>query len=183
MGAQSVALIGFMGAGKSSVGFLLAPKLRMVFVDLDEAISAEAKMSVEAIFAAEGEEGFRERESRALKAGLKAGGKVLSCGGGVVLRAANVKLLRGRCRVFLLRISREKVLERLAAADGRPLLHGGELEQTVDRLLQERSKIYLEAAHEVIDADEMSPEEIVEEIAARWLRYRSIRQEGNTPSI
>lgn len=174
MGAESLALIGFMGAGKSSVGTLLAPRLHMVFVDLDEVISAAAGLSVAEIFASEGEEGFRERESKALGAELKEGGKVLSCGGGVVLRVANMELLRHRCRVFLLRISRKIALERLDAAGGRPLLCRENLEETVDRLMEERDRLYLSAAHEIIAADEMSPAEIAEEIAERWLRYRSI---------
>jgi shikimate kinase len=180
--ADSLALIGFMGAGKSAVGAILSSELEMEFVDLDEVISREAGRSIEKIFASEGEEGFRERESAALESELCSGGKVLSCGGGLVLRQENVRLLRRRCRVYLLEISRSKAVERIKGTGGRPLLAGGDLEAAVERLMDERAELYGRAAHETVDANEASPPEIAGEIAARWRKYECGRREENTPS-
>ncbi len=180
--AGNVALIGFMGAGKSAVGPLLAAKLGMDFVDLDGVVSSRASMSVEEIFAREGEEGFRARESGALKAVLGAGSRVISCGGGIVLRDENIELLRRASRVYFLEISWGEVLKRLSGAGKRPLLAGDDLEGTVRGLLAERYERYLRAAHEVIDAEGDMPEEIAEEIAERWRRYRSGPREENIRS-
>lgn len=164
-----IAIIGFMGSGKSTIGARLASRLHMDFVDLDEAISKDMGKSIKEIFAAEGEEGFREREQEALSEQLARGGKVISCGGGVVLRDENVRLLREKCRVFFLRISKEKALERLIDDAGeRPLLEGVGREKKVGELMRIRADRYLQTAHLVIEADRKDPEEIVEEIVARW---------------
>ena len=99
-----------------------------------------------------------------------------------MLDGENVGLLRRCCRVFLLRISAHKAVERLSAEGGRPLLAGGNLEERVHGLLDSRSGKYLHAAHEVVEADYASPRELAEEIAERWWRYRSVHGEGNIPS-
>lgn len=164
-----IAIIGFMGSGKSTIGRRLASRLNMDFVDLDEAISEEAGKSIREIFASEGEEVFREREQDALREQLARRGKVISCGGGIVLSDQNVKLLRENCRVFFLRISEEKALERLMDDRGeRPLLEARDREKKVRELMKIRADRYLQAAHVVIEADRKDPEEIVGEIAARW---------------
>jgi len=179
---DNIALIGFMGAGKSAVGLLLSRKLGMDCIDLDEVIEDAAGESVREIFAHEGEKGFRERESDALRNVVDEGkGLVLSCGGGIVLGDENIALLRGRCRVFFLRISAARAVERLAGAADRPLLEGGDLEERVRGLMEERAHRYLLAAHEVIDADEKSPQEIAEDIAERWSKSKSGRQARNIP--
>lgn len=177
----TIALIGFMGAGKSVVGKLLSQKLDLPFVDLDEVISVAAGKSVSEIFADEGEEGFRERESEALRNELNGCGKVLSCGGGVVLSDDNVELMQRRSRVYLLEISPEKALERLSTGSGRPLLEEGDMEERVREMMEMRAERYRSAAHAVIDANDASPEEDAEGIATEWSRYRCEQREGNTP--
>ena len=167
---DTIALIGFMGCGKSTVGPLLAARLGMEYVELDEAVAADAGRSIADIFDEAGEEGFRDLESKALRNVLRKGGKVISCGGGVVLSGDNVHLLRRNCRVYLLDISRYTAVDRLRKGSGRPLLEGGDLQSKVERLMDERARDYTSAAHEVITADDISPEEIVEEIATRWRR-------------
>lgn len=164
-----IAIIGFMGSGKTTIGAQLASRLRMDFVDLDEAISENAGSSIKEIFAAEGEEGFREREQEALRVHLTRGGKVISCGGGIVLRDENMRLLQKKCRVVFLRVSEEKALERLIEDTGeRPLLEVRDREEKVRELMRKRADRYLQAAHVVIEAGQKDPEDIVEEIAARW---------------
>ncbi|MBC7252560.1 MAG: shikimate kinase [Actinobacteria bacterium] len=165
---ENLALIGFMGAGKSTVGAALARRLGMDFVDLDGVIAGEAGMSIPEIFDREGEEGFRERESRALRKELKGAGKVLACGGGIVLRPENVDLLRERCLVVYLRVDRNTVLNRVGEGEGRPLLAGGPLPRRVEELLSEREEKYLRASHAVVEAGGRTPEGIAEEIAGIW---------------
>ena len=164
-----IAIIGFMGSGKSTIGARLASRLKMEFVDLDEAISEEAGKSIRDIFEVDGEEVFRELEQEALRDQLERGGKVISCGGGIVLRDGNIKLMRERCRVFFLQISEEKALQRLMEDEGeRPLLDVRDRGKKVIELMSIRADRYLRAAHVVIEADRKEPEEIVEEIAAIW---------------
>jgi shikimate kinase len=177
-----IAIIGFMGAGKSTIGLLLASMINLAFVDLDKAIESECGKSINEIFAEEGEESFRECEHKALTIELGGKGKIISCGGGIVLREDNVEILRKRCRVFYLKISTREAMNRLSKEE-RPLLAGKPLEETVISLMEERAEKYLSAAHEVIDTDNRSQEEIAEEIAGRWLKYKSGRPEAITGSI
>ena len=164
-----IAIIGFMGSGKSTIGRLLASRLNMDFMDLDEVISQAAGKSIKEIFSAEGEEGFRDREHEALRQQLARGTKVISCGGGIVIRDENIRLLRDKCRVFLLKISEDKALERLVEDAGeRPLLEVRDRDKKIRELMCKRNERYLQAAHVVIEADRKDREQIVEEIAARW---------------
>lgn len=169
---KSIALVGFMGCGKSTVGRVLAENLGLLFIDLDEEVEEEAGMGVPEIFSREGEGGFRNRESRVLKRVLRKGQAVVACGGGVVTVEENIRELRERAVVFLLAVSLDEALRRIRD-DGaaRPLLAGPELEEKARRLLEDRRESYLRAAHEVIETDKASPEEIAEEIARRWRRY------------
>lgn len=170
---KSIALIGFMGAGKSTVGRLLAGRLGMPFRDLDAEIEREAGRDIPEIFSREGEEGFRKRESRALERALAEGGAVIACGGGVVTVEENIALLRKRAVVFHLEVSLEEALRRTEeGGKARPLLAGGDPAARARRLMEQRKEAYASAAHEVIYADAAAPEEIAEEIARRWRRYR-----------
>ena len=179
---ENIALVGFMGSGKSTVGPLLASALGMDYVDLDEMITERTGMDIAEIFELEGEEGFRERESEALKEALAGGNRVVSCGGGVVLRDENLELLRRRARVFYLRVSGETALQRLGDGEGRPLLAEEDVAAMVGELMAVRGGRYLVAAHEVVDGDRENPEEIAEEIAERWRKYRYGSGAGSTSS-
>lgn len=167
---KSLALIGFMGSGKSTVGNILARRLGMRFVDLDEVVSRKAGMSVPEIFQHEGEEGFRERESRALRENLEEGDAVLACGGGIVLRPENVSLLRERCTVIYLQARRETILRRVGGGEGRPLLGVGDVAERVEELMSRREEAYRRAAHLVVATDGRTPEEVAEEIERRCLQ-------------
>lgn len=169
---KNIAIIGFMGAGKSTVGRILASKLDKTFIDLDLEIERDASMSIPAIFKKEGESGFRARETKALRAALQGVGVVVACGGGVVTVEENTRLLREKAVVFLLHVSLDEALRR-SAMDGtkRPLLCGEDVEGAARRLMQERRFAYISTAHEVLETNGFSPEEIAEEIALRWKRY------------
>lgn len=164
-------LVGFMGAGKTTVGRALASQLGAGFCDLDQAIEKEAGMSVSEIFAREGEDGFRKRETALLRrlAEEKKGGDgqitVYSTGGGMPVRPENRALLRELGQVIYLKISPDTVMNRLAGDTTRPLLQGDGGRERVEALMALRDPIYEETAHFVVQAEGRSIEAIVAEIA------------------
>lgn len=162
-----VALVGFMGCGKSTVGALLAARLGRRFLDLDALIEQRAGKPIRRIFEDEGEEAFRELESRALReigGGAPTEGLVLAAGGGAPLDPENRRWFRERARTFYLQISFETFLARTASDPGRPLLR--RTAEELRRLYDSRLPAYREAGT-TIDADTATPEQIVTEIVRR----------------
>jgi shikimate kinase len=115
-------LIGFMASGKTTVGRLLAERLEWAFVDLDKLIEDGAGGTVADIFAAEGEEGFRKRETEALREVAQRRKTVIATGGGAPCREENLEAMLGAGRVFWLEVSPEEAVQRAGKASGRPLL-------------------------------------------------------------
>lgn len=161
---KSIALIGFMGSGKSTVGPLLAAKQDRPFFDLDSIAEQLAGQSVSEVFSGAGEAGWRLWESRALAVVVeKAPPFVLACGGGVILDSRNRDILRQRFLTIYLEASEEALLKRLRRNKGRPLLAVDELEAAVATLLKERRALYKSAAHLIIKTDRKKPIEVAEE--------------------
>ncbi len=156
---RSLALIGFMGSGKTTIGRRCSRLLGLDFADCDAAIEAEVGMSIADYFAAQGEESFRTQESRMLARLCEAGPRVISTGGGVVLRAENRVVLRSECFVVLLDVSVETILSRVAGRSHRPLLNeSADPRQRIEALLSERRPAYLAAADAVVRTSGMSKE-------------------------
>ena len=160
-----------MGSGKTTVGRLLAAELGYDFVDLDVLIVEQSGLSIPAIFAREGEEGFRRREREALLAVAGRPRQVLATGGGIVLDPANVELLRATGLVVWLYASLEAILARVGEGRGRPLLEGKDLKAAAAELLAAREELYRRAAHLFVDTTGVAPDEVAREIAA-WFRQR-----------
>ncbi|NLG84069.1 MAG: shikimate kinase [Firmicutes bacterium] len=165
-----LALIGFMGSGKTTVGRLLAAELGYDFVDLDALIVAQSGLSIPAIFAREGEEGFRRREREALRSVAGRPRQVLATGGGIVLDPANVELLRATGLVVWLSASLAAVLSRVKEGRGRPLLAGKDPGAAAE-LFAAREELYRRAAHFIVDTTGVAPDEVAREIAV-WFRRR-----------
>ncbi len=160
-----IILIGFMGAGKTTVGKALAKALDRPLFDTDKLIEEQAAMSISRIFEVYGEERFRSLETETIRNMVSAQGSwVLSVGGGLPLRKENRKLLKQAGCVIYLRVQPGTVLNRLRGDTTRPLLSGGDVKERVEKLLSDRSPVYEEAAHITVDVDGKRPEEIAEEI-------------------
>jgi shikimate kinase len=156
-----------MGAGKSTVGPLLARRLGWPFLDTDHEIERVAGRSIAEIFAAENEAGFRRREREAIE-GLCGREAVVALGGGAIAQPGAAEWLRSAGTVVFLSVPVEELLERIGDAASRPLLAGLSPAERIARLtalLVERGRFYAQA-HHVVDASG-PPEEVAERIASR----------------
>jgi len=160
---RHVFLIGFMGAGKSTVGRLLAEKLAMPFVDLDAAIERHAGVSIKQIFADSGEEGFRVAEASALKVACEAEPSVIACGGGIILRDANRVLMQGCGTVVYLSVSAQEAVARIGDTTDRPLL-AGDAAVMANKILSARLALYRTAADRIVDTSGQTPDEVADRV-------------------
>ncbi len=160
--SKNYVMIGFMGSGKTTVGQQLAGELGYRFADTDEMLVQEAGKSINDIFAQEGEEVFRDRETALLRrlATGSEGGFVYSTGGGMILREENRRLLQQLGCVVWLQIRPETVLKRLAGNTDRPLLQGEDRAQKVQSLMEKRRSAYEDAAMLNVQVDELTPVQI-----------------------
>ena len=168
---KNLVLIGFMGAGKTSVGKELAELLGCALYDTDQETERRAGMAISDIFRLQGEENFRKMETDTLRtlleqAGQNGGYTVISAGGGLALREENQRLLREHAVCIYLKTSPEQVLLRLQGDTTRPLLQGGNVREKVEDLLAARGPVYEKAADITADTDGRTPGEIAREIAA-----------------
>ena len=153
-------LIGLPGSGKTTVGRLAAERLGLPFSDCDTLIEVETGLRIPAIFAQQGESGFRAVESRILAALLREDTRVIATGGGAVLRPENLRALRRTGRLVLLDRSPDK----LTATADRPLSADPE---ALRRRYEERYDIYCAAADLRVNGDG-SPEDTAERIEKEW---------------
>jgi len=162
--APRVVLVGPMGSGKSAVGALLAADLGVALRDTDADVEASAGRPVAAVFAGEGEAGFRARERAAVAAALGEHDGVLSLGGGAVLDAATrADLVALGAPVVLLTASWEHVSSRLGDTSTRPVL-AGDAEQRWRAALAAREHLYAEVAAHVVATDGRSAREVADAV-------------------
>lgn len=160
---QNIILTGFMGTGKTTVGRILASRLSCPFLDIDSLVEEMEGKSIPEIFAEQGEEYFRQAETRALVKALEGGGRVISTGGGAMLREKNRRLLREGGLLVCLTAGEEEIFRRVGGGGGRPLLQGEDTRGKIRGLLRERQPYY-RLAPVVIPTDGRSPEETAGEI-------------------
>jgi len=158
----SVVLVGPMGAGKSTVGPLLAEALGVTARDVDVEIEAREGRAISDIFVDSGEEHFRALEKAAVAAVLAEHDGVVSLGGGAVLDPDTRELLVDHQVVFL-RVGLSEAVKRVGLGTGRPLLLGN-VRSRIKALLDERAPVYTAVADLTVDTDQRSPEDIVAEI-------------------
>ena len=149
-----------MGAGKTTIGKLLAEKLNVNFEDLDKMIIVEYGLSINEIFSKYGETTFRSAESNAL---ISSTGNVISCGGGIILDKKNRDYIKEGLSFFL-NVNLAELEKRLKYQNSRPLLDSYNLKKTLNSIWKEREKMYLQTANHVININNQSPNEIVQTI-------------------
>ena len=157
---KSIVLVGMMGAGKSTVGSLLARRLGLPFIDTDAEIEAAAELSIAEIFDRFGEAHFRDGEQRVIARLVAGPRRVIATGGGAFMNDEARALILARCIAIWLCVDVGTLAERVAGRTHRPLLEGKDPRAVLNDLAETRNQVYAEA-HLTICSDAM-PQRIVE---------------------
>ena len=160
----NIILVGMMGAGKTTVGRLLANLVGKTFVDIDHEIQQRTGVGIPVIFEIEGETGFRKRESEVLRDIVKQQNIVLATGGGAVLLPENRVLLRQHGTVVYLRAPVTELRRRTYQDKNRPLLQTGNVHAKLLELFTQRDPLYRETAHIVMDSGRQSVRAFVQQL-------------------
>ena len=164
-----IVLIGFMGSGKSTIGLLLANKLEMQFIDLDQKIEEKEKMKISEIFSTRGEKYFRKVESELLRDVLNSDKPmVIATGGGAPCHLNGIKYIQENSISFYLKVGRKRLLSRIFNDPSRPLVANRtkrELKEFIEMSLRERENIYKKANHIILAFD------LPNKIVGRMLKY------------
>ena len=166
VGDNVIALIGFMGAGKSAVGRELSRRIGWPRHDTDELIREQFGVSIPDIFARHGEPAFRDAETALLKKLRRGIAGIVVTGGGIILRTENVQLLRGMGRSIWLDADEEVLWQRVSKHNTRPLLQTLDPRARFAELLQERLPLYQSAADYRINTTSNSIAQVTDEIIA-----------------
>lgn len=153
-----------MGSGKSTIGHLLANRLNRDFLDSDYYIEEKTGVDIPRIFDIEGEDGFRTRETRALKELTRKNNLVLATGGGSVTRKENRDILKKAGFIIFLDTSVNQQMERLKHDKKRPLLQTENPRERLNKLLEERKPLYIELADLRIPTDRKYARKVAAEI-------------------
>ena len=161
---QNIFLIGFMGAGKSSIAKELSKKLQMNIVEMDQRIVQEQGMSINEIFEKYGEDHFRDIESQLILDLGNTEPVIVSCGGGVVIRQENSQYMKKTGKVVFLTAKPETIFERVRYSKERPILNGNMNVEFIADLMAKRLPLYEAAADVMIHTDGKTVAQIAEEI-------------------
>ena len=164
MHKESIFLVGPMGAGKSTVGRMLAERLQYEFVDSDHVIEERTGASIPMIFDIEGESGFRDREESVVDDLTQRPQTVLATGGGVVERPENRKHLRSRGFVVYLKSPVESLIQRTKHDRNRPLLQQANPAKVLRDLMTKREPWYIEMADLVVETQQVPVHRVVKQI-------------------
>ena len=161
---QNIFLIGFMGAGKSSIAKELSKKLQMNIVEMDQRIVQEQGMSINEIFEKYGEDHFRDIESQLILDLGNTEPVIVSCGVGVVIRQENSQYMKKSGKVVFLTAKPETIFERVRYSKERPILNGNMNVEFIADLMAKRLPLYEAAADVMIHTDGKTVAQIAEEI-------------------
>ena len=160
----NIFLIGFMGAGKSTIARTLHKRLGYPVVEMDERIVKEQGMSINDIFAKYGEDAFRDMESQLILTLGEEEPSIVSCGGGIILRDCNTEYMKRSGKVIYLTATPETVYARVRTSTNRPVLNGNMNVEYIAQLMEKRRARYEAAADAAVATDGRTQEEICEEI-------------------
>ena len=167
----NVALIGFMGVGKTVVGKALARKLNWEFIELDSLIEQKAGKPIAEIFQQDGEIVFRGLEIEVTKEIAREKNLVIACGGGIVLNKINIDRLKEEGIIVYLTASPRVILKRVSSEEGqRPLLEIDNPTLTIRELLRFRKPFYERAADIKIDTSKLNVDEVVKKLIEKMKR-------------
>lgn len=161
---ENIYLIGFMGAGKSTVARALSKKTGEAVIEMDDEIAFRAGMSIPEIFEKKGEAAFRSMESALLRETAAGGPAIVSCGGGLIKSEENIACMKASGCVIYLRAQAETVLKRTVNDTSRPLLAGKKDISSIAAMIAERTPLYEKAGEIVVDVDGQTPDAIAERI-------------------
>lgn len=164
-----------MGAGKTTIGRLLAQELKLSFVDSDREIEERAGANIPWIFDVEGEEGFRNREQAVIAELAARDNQVMATGGGAVLREANRQALAAGGFVVYLQTSVEQQLDRTSRDKNRPLLQNDNPRAVLEKLMAERDPLYQSVCDLLIRTDKRHPRSVVSTIVRQLARNNVIK--------
>lgn len=160
----NIVLIGFMGAGKSTISDYMSTMFAMKVVEMDQIIAQREGMSISDIFEVYGEEYFRDAETNLLIEMQSESNVIISCGGGVPMRERNVAEMKKNGRVVLLTASPETILDRVKDSHDRPVIENNKNVEFIGELMEKRREKYQAAADIIIKTDNKSVMDICEEI-------------------
>ncbi len=168
----NIMLIGFMGTGKSTVSKAISLMMKIEETDMDTYIVERAGMSINDIFSKYGEERFRDIEAECVKEICSESGKIVSCGGGAVLRDENVECMKKNGLIVLLTAEAGTVYDRVKNSTDRPVLNGNMNVEYIAQLMEKRKDRYHEVADIIIATDDKTPEDIASEILVEIQKYK-----------
>jgi shikimate kinase len=177
---NNIVLVGLMGAGKTTIGRLLARAFGRPFIDSDHEIEARTGVKVPVIFEIEGEAGFRAREAQIIAELCRRSGIVLATGGGAVLNSENRTALRASGMVIYLHAQPGDLWLRTRHDQNRPLLRGTDPEGRLVQLYAQRDPLYREVAHMVMDTGRQSPRLLAGKIEHQLL---DVGNQAASPSV
>jgi len=180
---ENIFLVGLMGAGKTSVGKLLARRLGKVFYDCDQEIERATGVKIPVIFEIEGEAGFRVREARMLAELASRRNIVLATGGGAVLSADNRRLLAGNGVVVYLRAAAPDLWSRTRHDKNRPLLKTAEPLARLEQLLAERDPLYRSIADIIVDSGRQSVGSLAQRLEQQLREHQSGASRNEGPPL
>ena len=171
-----------MGAGKSTVGRLLARRCGFAYIDCDRELEARSGVAIATIFELEGEAGFRRREAALIDELTQRPRTVLATGGGAILDADNRRHLRERGLVIYLRASAEEIIRRTQKDRARPLLQTADRRARIVELLQAREPLYEETAHVTVQSNAGNPNRLVAKLEQDDRVAAVLRAAGAAPA-
>lgn len=169
---DNIAIIGFMGSGKTTVGKILAARMGWNFFDLDRIIELSEDRTINDIFDDDGERHFRDVETKIiLKTISNNKDCIFACGGGTVLRKENMYAVKKKCRIVYLAVSAEAAAARLAGSAERPLVRDRDQKRKIPELMDKRRHYYEKYAEITIRNVSLAPEEAAERIIYKLRNY------------
>jgi shikimate kinase len=167
---KPIVLVGMMGAGKTTIGFRLAKKLGVPFLDTDSMVSQMVGCSITDIFKYQSEEYFKEKEMEAINTALHSGASVIATGGGSFLHDDVRELVLSKGVTIWLRAPLNILLERVQRKNTRPILEQGDKEEILKKLMNDRYQTYAHA-HVTVDSDILTHYYVVSTIVTKLQRY------------